>query len=516
MPIKPVKKKSGLAFWMQRVLEECDRASVAFAPDPVHDLRVALRRCCSMADGVAAIDPDPAWKEMKKAGKRLFRRLGELRDVHVMQEWVHRLDSPDDPVTAPLLQSFIAREAPLQQGAVQALAEFDRKQWLRWSRSLPRRMARFRPGSLVFRHLALERWTEAHKLHRQALRSGSSAAFHRLRIGIKRFRYIVENFLPEQHAAWSDDLKHMQDVLGEVHDLDVLWPAAVRANVFPDDDSRSRWQNKISQERAARIETCHKEMLGKDGTAGGKDSLWQVWRSQLPDREQTESAALLRLQLWASLLDPNFKHSRHVTRLTLQLYDGLTAIGDASKFPAQERAVLRVAALLHDVGRSDKEKGRHKATFRMIRRLSPPLGWRAQDLLTAGIIARYHRGALPRASHKALRGLSLEQRRDISRLSAMLRLANAFDVSRDGRIKRLRVMNGNERSTILLIAAQGYSPRDDQAEAIAAARHLLETVYRRPVMIKPMKLAGLKAKSRFRKLETRNRKPAATSQKPAA
>ena len=85
---------------MQRVLEECDRASVAFAPDPVHDLRVALRRCCSMAGGIAAIDPDPDWKEMKKAGKRLFRRLGELRDVHVMQEWVHLLDSPDDPVTA--------------------------------------------------------------------------------------------------------------------------------------------------------------------------------------------------------------------------------------------------------------------------------------------------------------------------------------------------------------------------------------------------------------------------------
>jgi CHAD domain-containing protein len=514
MPIKPAKKKSGLAFWMQRVLEECDRASVDFAPDPVHDLRVALRRCCSMADGVAAIDPDPGWKEMKKAGKRLFRRLGELRDVHVMQEWVHRLDSPDDPVTAPLLQSFTAREAPLQQGAVQALAEFDRKQWLRWSRSLPRRMARFRPGSLVFRHLALERWTEAHKLHRQALRSGSSGKFHRLRIGIKRFRYIVENFLPEQHAAWSDDLKRMQDVLGEVHDLDVLWPAAVQANVFPDDDSRSRWQNKIGQERAARIETYHKEMLGNDGTAGGKDSLWQVWRSQLPDREQTESAALLRLQLWASLLDPNFKHSRHVARLTLQLYDGLTAVGDASKFSAQERAVLRLAALLHDVGRSDKEKGRHKATFRMIRRLSPPLGWRAQDLLTAGIIARYHRGALPRAGHKALRDLSLEQRRDISRLSAILRLANAFDASRDGRIKRLRVMNGNERSTILLIAAQGYSPRDDQAEAIAAARHLLETVYRRPVMIRPMKASNLRPKSRIRKPE--NRKTAAASQKAAA
>ena len=292
MPTKPAKKKSGLAFWMQSVLQECDRASLSFAPDPVHDLRVALRRCCSMADGIAAIDPDPNWKDMKKAGKRLFRRLGELRDVHVMQEWIHNLDTPGDPVTGPLLQSVAAREPQLHQEAMQALAEFDRKQWQRWGRSLPRRMARFRPGSLVFRHLALERWTDAHKLHVQAMRSGSQAALHRLRIRIKRFRYIVENFLPSEHAAWSDDLKYLQDLLGEIHDLDVLWPTAVRANVFPDDDSRSRWQNRILQERARRIEAYRQKTTEKKTAGKNNDSLWQVWRRQLPDRKQTESAAL--------------------------------------------------------------------------------------------------------------------------------------------------------------------------------------------------------------------------------
>ena len=187
---------------------------------------------------------------------------------------------------------------------MQALAEFDRKQWQRWSRSLPRRMARFRPGSLVFRHLALERWTEAHKLHRQAMRSGSPAAFHRLRIGIKRFRYIVENFLPDEHAAWSDDLKHMQDVLGEVHDLDVLWPAAVRANVFPDDDAPLPLAKHNSPRSAPReSKPTARKMTGN----GWKDSLWQVWRSQLPDRKQTESAALLRLKLWASSARPRLQ-----------------------------------------------------------------------------------------------------------------------------------------------------------------------------------------------------------------
>ncbi len=478
IPTKRVKKQAGLAFWMQRVLEECDRASVAFAPDPVHDLRVALRRCCSMAGGIAAIDPDPDWKEMKKAGKRLFRRLGELRDVHVMQEWVHLLDSPDDPVTAPLLQTFTAREEQLKLQAVQALSAFDRKQWQRWSRSLPRRMTRFRPGSLIFRHLALERWTEAYNLHRQALRNRSQVGFHRLRVGLKRFRYIVENFLPAQHPAWSDDLKQVQDVLGEVHDLDVLWSAAARANLFPDLEARSRWQKRIGEERARRIETYRKKTLGKD-------SLWLVWRGQLPDRKQIESAAMLRLKLWASLLDPDFKHSMHVTRLALQLYDGLAVNGKTPESMAQDRAILGIAALLHDVGRFKGEKGHHKTSYRMIRRLAPPLGWSAHELATAGIVARYHRGALPQSGHKAFRGISPGQRRDILRLAAVLRLANAFDASRDGRIQRLEVQSQNG---LLQIAAQGYSARDRAAESIAAARHLLETVYHRPVMVKPMKV----------------------------
>jgi CHAD domain-containing protein len=78
------KKITGLRHWMLQVLEEYEHVSANFGPDPVHDLRVALRRCRSLADGLMALDPDPDWKAMKKAGKRLFQRLGALRDVHVM------------------------------------------------------------------------------------------------------------------------------------------------------------------------------------------------------------------------------------------------------------------------------------------------------------------------------------------------------------------------------------------------------------------------------------------------
>ena len=37
---------------------------------------------------VPGAQPDRDWKAMKKAGKKLFQRLGALRDVQIMMEWI--------------------------------------------------------------------------------------------------------------------------------------------------------------------------------------------------------------------------------------------------------------------------------------------------------------------------------------------------------------------------------------------------------------------------------------------
>jgi len=470
------RKDSGFAFWMQRVLEECEHASAEFAPDPVHDLRVALRRCRSMADGLMAVDPDPSWKQMKKAGKNLFSSLGELRDAQVMEEWIHKLDAPGDPVTSMLLNFLTAQEIKFKAQAALALQEFDRKQWRKWCRTLPRRAKHLRAGSAIFRHLALERWVEGYELHKRAMRNRSQVALHSLRIGIKRFRYIVENFLPQQHEAWSGDLKDLQDLLGDVHDLDVLWSTAVQINAFPDAEAKLCWRTRIIEERDKRVQKYRDRTLGKTG-------LWQHWREALPQGKEIGAIGLQRLKVWASFLDPDSHHSAHVTRLALQLYDGLAAEGLLTGNGTNQRAILQLAAILHDVGRSQQEKGHHKTTYKLVHRLTPPLGWSAQDVSLAGTIARYHRGALPRGGQKPLRGASLPQRQEVARLAGILRLANAFDSTQDGRIQKLELA---QKNGVLIVGAQGYSSRDRSAETIAAARHLLETSYRRPILVKPL------------------------------
>ncbi len=509
-------KTTGLRYWMLRVLEECEHVSADFAPDPVHDLRVSLRRCRSLADGLMALDPDPNWKAMKKAGKRLFQRLGDLRDIQIMMEWVEKLHPtearveqarverallpasppsqpsnesiPDsgDPAAQTLLRILTAREREQKLEAHAALEEFDRKQWRHWSKSLPARAARFRLGNPLFKHLALERWAAARELHNRALRNRSQVAFHSLRIGLKRFRYIVENFLPAEHKAWSNGLKEMQDLLGEVHDLDVLWATAVSCHVLRDEDSRRRWRERILAERTERIDRYRKKMIGPD-------SLWQGWRAALPQGKQIQALATHRMKLWASSLDPDFAHSERVASLALQLYEGLSARRlIASPDEAQARFILFAAALLHDVGKSKGQKGHHKASEELIKEHETPLGWSRDDLQRAAIVARFHRGALPTKRQRALRDLLPGEQKLILHLAAILRLANALDAAHDGGVRRLRVerdgANSGSRaqSGWVIVDAEGYVVRSATARVVAAERYLLETILHRPVLVKRM------------------------------
>ena len=544
---KPAKSKPklGLRAWMHRVLEECDRTAKGFEPDPVHDLRVALRRCRSLADGLMAIDPDPSWKHMKKAGKKLFQALGDLRDMQVIEEWIGKLsvasgaaDAGDaasrvstenrgdrvlsglvsddsaavDPVAVKLLDHVRAREAECKQQAAKALQQFDRKQWRQWSRTLPHRASSVRPGSVVYQHLALEKWTAAHDLHQRALRTRSQFAWHQLRIGIKRFRYTVENFLPRQHALWGSDLKELQDLLGEVHDLDVLWALAVEISAFPDAESRSRWREKLNLERNPRIARYREKMVGRG-------SLWRVWRAELPSGDRLRRAAMSRLRVWAGFQDPDFSHSKRVARLAILLYDGLKNEGliTASAAPpdqsANPRAVLRAAAFMHDAGKAKGAENYQKQTYRMIRGLARPMGWSARELELAAVVARYHRGTLPRPRGKAMQLLELPDRPIAMELAGILRLASALSHHQGERRAQGYIKSASENDSIpqievslhercVLLRVEGYSALDRSAEGVAAARHLLETVLRRPVLV--------------RALASKIQKPQANGQQPTA
>src|SRR5215475_11453321 len=177
LPSKAAETK-GLLYWMERVLEERERVMASPDEDAVHDLRVALRRCRSLASVFEEIDPHPAWRELRKSSRKLFRSLGVIRDAQVQEAWTLKLAAADDPLRSQVLYAVKARRVRQERDAKKSAAKFDTKDWVRLSRELRPRL-RFLPidGDAAL-CLALERHAEATELHRRALRTEKMILLH--------------------------------------------------------------------------------------------------------------------------------------------------------------------------------------------------------------------------------------------------------------------------------------------------------------------------------------------------
>ena len=275
-----------LSQFLRRVWQEQAEAHDELSTDTVHDLRVALRRCRSLAEGFSELDDDRDWRQFRKAARRIQRGLAELRDAQVMAGWVRRLGLTGGTAGAAVAASLRRDERAARRAARSALADFPRKRWKRWRRRLPQRAELLAASPASFADLASQRAGEAGACERSWRRSGSRIAAHRLRIAVKRFRYIVESFLPEQYAAWGQKLKRMQDFLGEIHDLDVLRGRILQLGKDKSisENTLHTWLRRIERGRMQRVERYRKAVSPKARTVKrGKPapSLWDRWRHEL-------------------------------------------------------------------------------------------------------------------------------------------------------------------------------------------------------------------------------------------
>ncbi len=142
--------------------------------------------------------------------------------------------------------------------------KFERKDWRKSSRKLAEKAQFFPVESVVFQRLAQARLAESAELFGAARRGKSRVAWHRLRIGLKRFRYTLENFLPKRYEAVQDELKSLQDLLGEVHDLDVLRAESRRHSDGWDPAIVQLWMEKIESARKARLDQVKLRLLDKN------------------------------------------------------------------------------------------------------------------------------------------------------------------------------------------------------------------------------------------------------------
>jgi CHAD domain-containing protein len=291
MPVSPAESTKSppeaLKRFLKRVLREQKLVQESFAPEPIHDLRVALRRCRSLAEGLSTLDDSREWKRLQRCAKDLQDELADLRDVYVWKQHVRRLHLLQEPAGQTIEEALGQDDRKAHRRAKRAMKKFSRKAWKKWRRRLPKRTAELDLQPQVFAQLALRRLQEVGVREHRWQESGSESAAHRTRIAVKQFRYTVQSFLPAQYSAWEKNLRRIQDALGDLHDLDLLqdWLRKVAKRASLDHAAVQLWIKRIAEARRDCLERYRRgvTLKRKRGPADSSNVavVWDRWREEL-------------------------------------------------------------------------------------------------------------------------------------------------------------------------------------------------------------------------------------------
>ena len=147
------------------------------------------------------------------------------------------------------------------------------------------------------------------------------------------------------------------------------------------------------------------------------------------------------------------RHAMQVAALACDLFDGLTEL---HKLGGQDREILRVAAILHDIGDFVNARSHHKHTQYIIDN-SDLMGLTVEDKALVALIARYHRRADPSTNHASFKALGNKARGRVRMLTAILRIADALDRGHSAKLSSLKVAAKGETVTLLIKAVDDPS-----------------------------------------------------------
>jgi exopolyphosphatase/guanosine-5'-triphosphate,3'-diphosphate pyrophosphatase len=154
-------------------------------------------------------------------------------------------------------------------------------------------------------------------------------------------------------------------------------------------------------------------------------------KADMPAVAEDPEALLNAARQFGAMCGVDEAHAQQVARLSRNLYEQLR---EPFQLPANERVLLELAAWLHEAGTLVNYQKHHRHSYHLIvhgniRGLSP----RQREIVAQ--VARYHRKAEPKKKHSAFARLSEEDQQTVSRLSALLRVADGLDRSHTKQVK---------------------------------------------------------------------------------
>ncbi len=156
----------------------------------------------------------------------------------------------------------------------------------------------------------------------------------------------------------------------------------------------------------------------------------------LPSRDRLvlppRVAALWRI---AGRFDDDQQHAAQVTRLSAELFDQLRPHHGLAE---SARELLLAGGILHDIGWHLGADKHNKSSRKLIEDTALP-GFSDRERALIALLARYHRGAMPKDRHRRFSALDATDRDLVRKLAAILRVADGLDRTHRSVVEEVRL-----------------------------------------------------------------------------
>lgn len=188
--------------------------------------------------------------------------------------------------------------------------------------------------------------------------------------------------------------------------------------------------------------------------------------------EEVLSSARILAERYQS--DPG--HGEHVGNLCTRFFNDLA---DLHQLTPHDALLLQVAAILHEVGTYVSPRAHHKHSEYLILN-SEVFGLDRMDVTIVALVARYHRHSGPVLDHPSYAALPTEDRIRVSKLAALLRVADALERTHAQRVSQLEI---RREAGKLRLRLPGLADAAVERLAMASKADLFEQVFGLSVII---------------------------------
>ncbi len=133
--------------------------------------------------------------------------------------------------------------------------------------------------------------------------------------------------------------------------------------------------------------------------------------------------------------DIDIDHSKRVEKIALHIFDSTMKIHRLSE---KERFYLQIASILHDVGQYISASKHDFHCYNIIRSENI-MGLSTRELELIANIGKYHGDEIPKFSHESYKQLYYSDKLVVSKLAAILKLAESLDISHKQKIDHIDI-----------------------------------------------------------------------------